>query len=45
LRIAAIDERTALVRDGGGAWRTAGAGGVTVYVDGKPTGLDALANR
>jgi cyanophycinase len=45
LRIAAIDERTALIRDTGGAWRTAGAGDVTVYVDGRPTGLNALANR
>lgn len=45
LRIAAIDERTALIRDRGGKWRSAGAGAVTVYVDGKPTGLDALAAR
>ena len=45
LRIAAIDERTALIRDPSGAWRTAGAGEVTIYVDGKPAGLQALANR
>jgi cyanophycinase len=45
LRIAAIDERTALIRDGLSAWRTAGAGDVTLYVDGKPTGLDRLAER
>jgi cyanophycinase len=42
LRIAAIDEQTALIRDPAGTWRTAGAGGVTVYVDGKPADLDAL---
>jgi len=45
LRIAAIDERTALIRDGSGSWRTEGAGAVTVYVDGKPTGLEQLADR
>jgi cyanophycinase len=45
LRIAAIDERTALIRDPEGSWRAAGAGDVTVYVDGKPAGLQALANR
>lgn len=42
LRIAAIDERTALIREPDGTWRTAGAGGVTVYVDGRPTGIEAL---
>jgi cyanophycinase len=45
LRIAAIEERTALIRDALSSWRTAGAGDVTVYVDGKPTGLDRLADR
>jgi cyanophycinase len=45
LRIAAVDERTALIRDADGGWRTAGAGAVTVYVDGQPAGLDALASR
>jgi cyanophycinase len=45
LRIAAIDERTALIRDPTGSWRTEGAGDVTVYVDGSPAGLQALANR
>jgi cyanophycinase len=45
LRIAAIDERTALIRDPDGGWRAAGAGAVTVYVDGQPTGLEALASR
>lgn len=45
LRIAAVDERTALIRDPDGSWRSAGAGAVTVYVDGLPTGLEALASR
>jgi cyanophycinase len=45
LRIAAIDERTALIRESDGTWRTAGAGEVTVYVDGKPAGLQVLASR
>ena len=45
LRIAAIDERTALIRDPGGTWRIEGAGDVTVFVDGKPTGLEALQAR
>jgi cyanophycinase len=42
LRIAAIDERTALLRDRDGRWRTAGAGSVTIWVDGKRAGLEAL---
>jgi cyanophycinase len=45
LRIAAVDERTALIRDPDGGWRTAGSGAVTVYVDGQPAGLEALASR
>lgn len=45
LRIAAVDERTALIRDPDGTWRAAGAGAVTVYVDGMVAGLDALASR
>ena len=45
LRIAAIDERTALIRDPDGSWRSVGAGKVTVYVDGRPSGLEALASR
>lgn len=40
--IAGIDERTALLRDPDGTWRTAGAGAVTVYVDGQDAGLGAL---
>ena len=43
LRIAAIDSHTALIRDSDGSWRVAGAGHVTVYVDGRPSGLEALA--
>jgi cyanophycinase len=42
LRIAAVDERTALLRDGAGTWRAAGAGSVAVYLDGRPAGLDSL---
>lgn len=42
LRIAAIDERTALVRWGDGAWEKLGDGEVTIWVDGRPTGLGAL---
>jgi cyanophycinase len=45
LRIAAVDERTALIRDPDGRWRAAGAGAVTVYVDGRPAGLELLASR
>ena len=40
--IAGIDERTALIRDPEGAWRTAGAGTVAVFVDGEPADLSAL---
>lgn len=43
LRIAAIDERTALLLDPDGTWSVEGAGEVTVYVDAKPAGLEALA--
>jgi cyanophycinase len=42
LRIAAIDEQTALIREPDGTWRVAGVGGVTIYVDGKPGELSAL---
>ena len=42
LRIAAVDERTALIREPDGGWRVGGAGGVTVYVDGRPAPLDTL---
>jgi cyanophycinase len=43
LRIAAIDSHTALIRDSDGTWRVSGAGSTTVYVDGKPSGLEALS--
>jgi cyanophycinase len=42
LRIAAIDERTALIRNSGGEWRVEGAGQVAIYVDAKPAGLEVL---
>ena len=43
LKIAAIDEQTALIRDPDGTWRVDGAGRVTVYVAGEPAPLEALA--
>jgi cyanophycinase len=42
LRIAAIDERTALLRGSDGRWRTAGEGNVTIWLNGRVVGLDAL---
>lgn len=42
LVLAGIDRRTALVRDGDGAWRAEGAGGVVLFVDGHPAMLDDL---
>jgi cyanophycinase len=44
LAVAGIPERTALIRDPHGAWRTEGAGTVSVFMGGKaaPGGLDAL---
>jgi cyanophycinase len=42
LRIAAIDERTALIREPDGSWRHAGAGTVSVYVDGGVARGDVL---
>ena len=42
LRIAAIDERTALIRDPDGSWCVAGAGDVSIFVDAGPRQLDAL---
>lgn len=42
LRIVAVDERSALLRDPDGRWHAKGAGQVTVYLDGRPAGLDSL---
>ena len=42
LRIAAVDERTALIRHPDGSWSAAGAGQVTVFVDARPAGLEVL---
>ncbi|MGH9107614.1 MAG: Type 1 glutamine amidotransferase-like domain-containing protein [Acidimicrobiales bacterium] len=42
LRIAAVDERTALLRSGDSRWHRAGGGGVTIWVDGHPAPLEAL---
>ena len=42
LPIAGIPERTALIRDPDGSWRSAGEGHVTVYLDGVEAGLGAL---
>jgi cyanophycinase len=42
LRIAAIDERTALLRAPDGRWYKRGSGNVTIWLDGKQVGLEAL---
>ena len=42
LAIVGIDEATALIRSPDGSWRSAGAGDVEVFIDGKAAGLDAL---
>jgi cyanophycinase len=42
LPIAGIDERTALIRDPDGTWRSEGVGNVVVYLDGRDAGLAAL---
>jgi cyanophycinase len=44
LRIAAIDERTALMRAPDGQWRQAGQGEVTIWLDGRKVGLEALGS-
>jgi cyanophycinase len=45
LRIAAVDERTALVQGTDGRWRKAGQGEVTVWLEGQRVGLDVLERR
>jgi cyanophycinase len=40
--VVGIPERTALVREPDGSWRSAGVGEVQVYVSGQPAGFDAL---
>lgn len=42
LPIVGIDQRTALLREPDGTWRSAGAGQVRVFLDGADAGLDAL---
>jgi cyanophycinase len=42
LRIAAIDERTALLRAPDGRWYKRGSGDVTIWLEGKRAGLEAL---
>jgi cyanophycinase len=42
LRIVAIDEQTALIRDAAGGWTIQGRGRVVVHVDSAEAGLDAL---
>jgi cyanophycinase len=42
LPIVGIDERTALIRDPDGSWRSSGAGGVAIFVDGRPADLGVL---
>ena len=42
LPIAAVDEQTAIIRDGDGKWRAAGVGQVAVFLDGKAADLSVL---
>jgi cyanophycinase len=42
LIVAAVDERTALLRGGDGTWRSEGVGEVVAYRDGQPIGLHQL---
>lgn len=42
LVLAGVDERTALIRDPDGSWRSEGAGEVVVFVGGDPADLSAL---
>jgi cyanophycinase len=43
--VVGVPERTALVRDPDGSWRSSGEGEVQVFVSGKPAGIDALNRR
>ncbi len=43
--IAALGERTALVREPDGTWWHEGLGRVEIFVDGEPAGLEALAGK
>jgi cyanophycinase len=40
--VVGVPERTALIREPDGRWRQSGAGEVQVFVDGKPSGIEAL---
>lgn len=42
LPIVGIDERTALIRDPDGTWRSSGVGDIAIYVDGQPAELSTL---
>ena len=42
LPVVGLPERSALIRDPSGSWRTAGAEVPSVFVDGAPAGLAAL---
>jgi cyanophycinase len=40
--VVGVDERTALIRDPDGSWRSSGAGEVAVFVDAEPSDLSVL---
>jgi cyanophycinase len=40
--VVGIPERTALIRQSGGGWRSAGEAEITVYLNGRPTALEEL---
>ena len=43
LPVVGVPERTALVRDPDGSWRSSGVGEVQVFVSGQPAGFEALS--